>query len=195
MNSKRECFSIWWLLTLISLSLLIGIVAAISCRTVAPFDPPPAVHRKPEPILHDAGSVNPASELKSGGGSNGAVGKVRSRPPVAVGHAASTTIVPGPAIPAGYIGCPGHPPGLHWWAPTCPPDARRGFVIISDPIIPYGDLDADGDLDVDDLNIGIDWLATANPKMDIEPCGGNGVTDADDLLALLRAFEGSEACE
>lgn len=103
------------------------------------------------------------------------------------------------AIPSGYVECQSSSPHIHWWAPDCPVDPRRGFVVVTDPsAILYGDLYpprwGDGDLDVDDILQGLAYYEVADPAMDLQPCGGDGDVDSDDLFALLRAFKSGGDC-
>jgi len=60
----------------------------------------------------------------------------------------------------------------------------------------YGDLVVTCVVDVDDLLYVLDSFADPNsfPRGDIEPCGGDGDVDVDDILVELAAFAGLSAC-
>jgi len=63
-------------------------------------------------------------------------------------------------------------------------------------IVPYGDIDASGIVDVGDVLCCMNGFADplTCPAADIAPCSANGFIDVGDLLAVLQAFAGSPAC-
>jgi DNA-binding beta-propeller fold protein YncE len=63
-------------------------------------------------------------------------------------------------------------------------------------IVPFGDLDGSGDVDVNDVLYVLDGFAdfAAFPGADVAPCGGDGQVDVGDVLFVLGAFSGSPAC-
>lgn len=62
--------------------------------------------------------------------------------------------------------------------------------------IPYGDLNFDGTVDVDDILCLLAAFQNISecPQSDVFPCGGDGSIDVDDIMAILGAFNGVFAC-
>jgi len=66
------------------------------------------------------------------------------------------------------------------------------------PTVEYGDVSADGSVDLEDVICILDGFAgdyrCPFAHLDVAPCGGDGVIDLDDTKAVLDAFEGTPLC-
>ena len=79
-------------------------------------------------------------------------------------------------------------------ADTCKPDTGECVHVWG--AFPFGDLNNDGLIDLDDLLCTLAGFADMAdcPSADLFPCGGNHVIDTDDVLAVLDAFAGVPIC-
>ncbi len=116
----------------------------------------------------------------------------------------------GDTITVQLPGCPGDPISLGTVTIQLPPDAVGTFdlcmhgpdpdpradsdcgcvTIIIYPL--YGDVDESGEVDFADLMCAFSCFeseGSACPEGDISPCGGDGVCDVGDLLAVLSALD------
>lgn len=60
----------------------------------------------------------------------------------------------------------------------------------------FGNANCSGGVTLDDILCSLAGFAnfTACPNGDISPCGGNGILNLDDILAVLNAFGGANPC-
>lgn len=79
-------------------------------------------------------------------------------------------------------------------------DDATHFVSVT-PAAVYGDVNNDGDVNLDDILCLLDGFAgvftcpgVTFDDLDIFPCGGNADINLDDILAVLDAFAGVPAC-